>query len=83
MDLFTFRYSPHRISTNGPMTPNILITGTPGVGKSKLCKVLVQKLQENKYKWHDISKLAKENKCVGEYDEELECPVLDEDKVTQ
>lgn len=64
------------------MTPNILITGTPGVGKSKLCKVLMQKLEKNKYKWHDISKFAKENKCIGDYDEVLECPELDEEKVS-
>lgn len=60
--------------------PNVLITGTPGVGKSKLCKKLVEKL-ENKYKWHNISQVAKDNDCVEGFDEEYDCPVLNEDKV--
>lgn len=61
--------------------PNILITGTPGVGKSRLCKELVERLGDNKYKWHNVSQVAKDNDCVAEYDEEYECPVLNEDKV--
>lgn len=32
-------------------------------------------------KWLDVSKIAKENGFVEEYDEKLECPVLDEDEV--
>lgn len=62
-------------------SPNILITGTPGVGKSRLCKELVERLGDNKYKWHNVSQVAKDNDCVAEYDEEFECPVLNEDKV--
>lgn len=34
-------------------------------------------------KWQDVSKIAKENGFVEEYDENLECPVLDEDKVSR
>ena len=60
--------------------PNVLITGTPGVGKSRLCKELVERL-ENKYKWHNVSQVAKENDCVEGHDEEYDCPVLNEDKV--
>lgn len=33
-------------------------------------------------KWQDVSKIAKEKGFVEEYDESLECPVLDEDKVS-
>lgn len=62
------------------MAPNVLITGTPGVGKSSLCEELVKRLGEG-YRWHNVSKIAKDNKFVGEYDEELDCPELDEDKV--
>lgn len=55
-----------------------LLIGTPGVGKSRICAALAKKL---KYKWQDVSNIAKENNFVDEYDETLECPVLDEDKV--
>lgn len=63
------------------VAPNVLITGTPGVGKSKLCKELVDRLGENKYQWHNVSQVAKDNDCVAEYDDEYDCPVLNEDKV--
>lgn len=33
-------------------------------------------------KWQDVSKIAKENGFVEEYDEKLECPILDEDAVS-
>ena len=29
--------------------PNILVTGTPGVGKSTICKLLTEYVQELKY----------------------------------
>lgn len=58
--------------------PNILVTGTPGVGKSTLC----QQLSETTgLQWLEISKIAKEYNCLEEYDEEYQCPVLDEDKL--
>lgn len=52
--------------------------GTPGVGKSRICAEIAQKCS---MKWQDVSKIAKEKGFVEEYDENLECPVLDEDKV--
>lgn len=58
--------------------PNILITGTPGVGKSTLCKTLAELTG---LQWLEISKIAKEHNCLEEYDEEYKCPVLDEDKL--
>ncbi|XP_055389581.1 adenylate kinase isoenzyme 6 homolog isoform X2 [Condylostylus longicornis] len=58
--------------------PNILITGTPGVGKSTLCDKLAEKLN---FEWHDISKIAKENDFIESYDEDYECPVIDEEKL--
>lgn len=58
--------------------PNILVTGTPGVGKSHLCKRLAEQLD---FKWQNVSDIATEQGFVEEYDEEFECPVLDEDKL--
>ncbi|KAL5275363.1 AK6 family protein [Megaselia abdita] len=60
--------------------PNILITGTPGAGKSKLCEKLSKTL-DGDYKYLDVSKIAKQKDFVEEFDEELQCPILDEDKL--
>lgn len=59
--------------------PNILVSGTPGVGKTTLCKKLCQKVQSLKHV--NIGDFAKENNCLEEWDEELECHVLNEDKI--
>lgn len=59
--------------------PNILVTGTPGVGKSLLC---VKLAEITGMRWIDVSKVAVENNCLEEFDQEYNCPVLDEDKVS-
>ncbi|XP_066148357.1 adenylate kinase isoenzyme 6 [Euwallacea fornicatus] len=59
-------------------SPNILVTGTPGVGKSTLCKKLAE---TTGMQWLEISKIAKDNNCLEEFDEVYKCPVLDEDKL--
>lgn len=53
-------------------------SGTPGVGKSTLCEKLATIAG---LRWIEISKVAKENNCLEEYDPVYQCPVLDEDKV--
>ncbi|CAH2241079.1 adenylate kinase isoenzyme 6 homolog [Pararge aegeria] len=58
--------------------PNILITGTPGVGKSTISKLLSERI---KYPWREVSKLAEEYSCLDEYDPEYQCPFLNEDKL--
>lgn len=58
--------------------PNILIAGTPGVGKSSIAK-RVSKLTGLKYV--NISLFAISKKLIAEHDDEMDCEVIDEDKV--
>ncbi|XP_076303027.1 adenylate kinase isoenzyme 6-like [Lasioglossum baleicum] len=59
-------------------SPNILVTGTPGVGKSLMSRTLSEKTGLT---WIDVSKFAIEKECLEEYDEVYQCPILDEDKL--
>jgi hypothetical protein len=58
--------------------PNILVTGTPGVGKSTHC---TQIAEQTGLKHLDVNAVAKEHDCYDGYDEELKSHILDEDKV--
>lgn len=59
-------------------SPNIIITGTPGVGKTTHC----QQLAENSGLTHlDVNKVVKERNCEDGYDEDLKSVIVDEDKV--
>jgi adenylate kinase len=65
--------------------PNIIVTGTPGCGKTSHCQSLLSQLNENlgeqKYNHYSISDVAKERKCIDSYDERLDTSVVDEDKL--
>merc|ERR1712226_1536616 len=61
-----------------PHGPNILITGTPGTGKSTLAEELANRTGLN---YVNIGDLAKENELFEGFDNEYECPVIDEDRV--
>ena len=59
-------------------SPNIIVTGTPGVGKTTHSELLAQ----NSGLTHlDINKVVKERNCSDGYDEELKSTIVDEDKV--
>eukprot|EP00794_Sanderia_malayensis_P009537 gene9537-10524_t len=58
--------------------PNILITGTPGTGKTLLGKELASRTGLN---YINVGDLAKQEELFEGYDEELECHVIDEDRV--
>ena len=69
-----------RIKTTKKSGPNILITGTPGVGKSNLCRALLEK-DPTGIQWINIGAYAKEHELLGQYDETYQCHELEEDKI--
>ncbi|KAG7194172.1 factor activating pos9 [Scheffersomyces spartinae] len=62
--------------------PNIIITGTPGCGKTSHCEALISGLNnDDSYSHINVSDFAKENKCFESYDQVLDTHVVDEDKL--
>ena len=59
-------------------SPNILLTGTPGVGKSKFAEILNSKLGLEVI---NIGQFARENDCLGDWDSEYESHQLKEDEL--
>lgn len=62
--------------------PNFLVTGTPGTGKSSICRKLLEQLKDQ-YVYVNIGDYAKEHRLLEEYDEERDCHVLDEDALVE
>ncbi|RDL35109.1 Adenylate kinase isoenzyme 6-like protein [Venustampulla echinocandica] len=58
--------------------PNIIITGTPGVGKTTHCETLAQ---STGLKHLSVNEVVKERGCHDGYDEELKSWIVDEDKL--
>lgn len=58
--------------------PNILITGTPGVGKTTFSEQLAEDLD---FEHINVAKLISDERLYGEWDDELNCSIFDEDRV--
>ncbi|KAL3425616.1 POS9-activating factor FAP7 [Phlyctema vagabunda] len=58
--------------------PNIIITGTPGVGKTTHCEVLAQ---NTGLKHLSVNRIVKERGCHDGFDEEFKSWIVDEDKL--
>lgn len=58
--------------------PNILITGTPGTGKTTVAKAVAEATNLDYISVNDV---AKEGGFYDGYDDENECHILDEDRV--
>ncbi|EEQ90213.1 hypothetical protein RJZ56_005508 [Blastomyces dermatitidis] len=58
--------------------PNIIITGTPGVGKTVHCEQLAQ---DTGLRHLSINQVVKEHGCHEGYDDELQCYIVDDDKL--
>jgi len=59
-------------------SPNVVITGTPGVGKTVHCEQLAQ---ETGLRHLSINQIAKQRECHEGFDEELKSYIVDEDKL--
>jgi len=59
-------------------SPNILITGTPGTGKSTLAEEVATKTGLH---FISVGQLAKDEQLYDGFDAEYGCPVLDDDRV--
>ena len=58
--------------------PNIIITGTPGVGKTSHCEVLAA---NTGLKHLSINQVVRDRGCHDGWDEEYRSWIVDEDKV--
>ena len=73
------------VSNNTTKLPNILITGTPGVGKTSLCSLLESQLPEDYelegFKYVKLAELVSQKKLYKNWNEEFNVPEFDEDMV--
>ena len=60
--------------------PNVLITGTPGTGKSSLAERVAAAAGMTQY---DVSKIAKAENLCESYDEAMDTHVIDEDNMNE
>ncbi|KAL8944409.1 MAG: hypothetical protein Q9216_000460 [Gyalolechia sp. 2 TL-2023] len=58
--------------------PNVIVTGTPGVGKTSLCKAL---LDTTDLQHLPVNRIAKEGECHEGWDEDMKSWIVDEDKL--
>lgn len=61
-----------------PGRPNILVSGTPGVGKTTICKKCAEDLG---LRHIEVGAFAKERDLLAEYDEQLDTYYIHEDEV--
>ena len=77
------------MSTPRRYSPNIIVTGTPGCGKSSHSQCLVDQLNQTlfqegtvyHFKHFNISEVAKERDCIESYDKKRDTHVVNEDKL--
>ena len=62
--------------------PNILITGTPGTGKTEMCKSVCESIEETyKLKHIKVGELVKEHECYDSVDETYDTLMVNDDKL--
>ncbi|KAH7033332.1 AAA domain-containing protein [Microdochium trichocladiopsis] len=65
-------------TTSTRKLPNIIITGTPGVGKTSHCEALAER---SGLKHMSVNQVVKDKQCHEGWDEEYQSWVVDEDKL--
>lgn len=58
--------------------PNIIVTGTPGVGKTTHCESLAERTG---LRHISVNQVVKDKECHEGWDEEYQSWIVDEDKV--
>jgi adenylate kinase len=76
------------MSNFNPNLPNIVVTGTPGVGKTSLAKLLIDRLNDEiksdkKYTYLNLGDLIKKKKLYDQWNDEYDVPEFDEDKILE
>ncbi|KAK1770661.1 putative pos9-activating factor fap7 protein [Phialemonium atrogriseum] len=59
-------------------SPNIIVTGTPGVGKTTHCEVLAERTG---LRHLSVNQIVKDRECHEGWDEEYQSWIVDEDKL--
>ncbi|KAL3793711.1 hypothetical protein ACHAW5_008058 [Stephanodiscus triporus] len=62
----------------GRKRPNILVTGTPGVGKTATASLIAETMG---LKHINVGEVISQHKCYDGYDDALDTHILDEDKL--
>lgn len=65
-------------SSSARALPNIIVTGTPGVGKTSHCEALAER---SGLRHVSVNQVVKDKGCHEGWDEEYQSWVVDEDKV--
>lgn len=71
-----------RYEQHGRRGPNVLVTGTPGTGKTTLCELLVTALGGT-WRHVNVGQLVKDKSLHDGYDGEYDTFMLNEDKVCE
>ncbi len=66
------------MASSGRTRPNILITGSPGTGKTLTATEVVQKTG---FEHRSVGDIAKIGQLYEGWDDKFQCHILDEDKV--
>ena len=70
---------------NPALLPNLLVTGTPGVGKTTLCTLLESQFPEDYelegFTYIKLADMIRERRLYKNWNEEFDVPEFDEDMV--